>query len=160
MASPIAMDTEGNELLDFRVGPEQDLERLDPHIPLPLSLVVGQHQGCTLLVFNRWRRQWELPGGMIDRGKTPREAAVREFAEETGQDAPVIAYSGLATFRLKPDNRLEYAAVFTAALIGRAPFEPNDEVDAIRWWDGSDIPNLAVLDAEICRITAAPTTVR
>jgi 8-oxo-dGTP diphosphatase len=152
VTSPIAVDPEGNELLEFTVGSEQDLEQRDPDIPLPLSLVVGQHQGRTLLVFNRWRRQWELPGGMIDRGETPKEAALREFVEETGQETPVITYSGLATFRLMPDNRLEYGAVFGAALVGRTPFVPNDEVDEIQWWDGSDIPNLAALDAEICRL--------
>jgi 8-oxo-dGTP diphosphatase len=149
---PIAVDVDGNELLEFRAGHEQDLNQLDADIPLPLSLVVGRYQGGVLLVFNHWRRRWELPGGMIDRGETPREAAVREFVEETGQDAPVVTYIGLATFRLQPDNRLEYAAVYEAALNGLSPFQPNDEVDEIRWWDGSDIPNLAVLDAEICRL--------
>ncbi|MDR7326958.1 MULTISPECIES: NUDIX domain-containing protein [Catenuloplanes] len=151
MNPPIAVDVDGNELLEFRTGHERDLERLDPDVPLPLSLVVGRHQGSTLLVLNRRRGRWELPGGMIDRGETPGAAAVREFVEETGQAAPDVAYIGLAVFRLKPDNRVEYAAVYGAVLGGRTPFEPNDEVEAIRWWDGADIPNLSALDAEICR---------
>ncbi|SNY65077.1 NUDIX hydrolase [Paractinoplanes atraurantiacus] len=89
---------------------------------------------------------------MIECGETAEEAVVREFVEETGQEAPVVTYRGPATFRLKPDDRLEYAAVFAAALTGRTPFEPNNEVDQILWWDGSDRPNLALLDAEICRL--------
>ncbi|MGA9311148.1 MAG: NUDIX domain-containing protein [Pseudonocardiaceae bacterium] len=35
------------------------------------------------MVFNSWRRQWELPGGMREPGETA-AAAVRELAEETG----------------------------------------------------------------------------
>jgi 8-oxo-dGTP pyrophosphatase MutT (NUDIX family) len=152
MTSPIAVDVDGNELLEFRAGHERDLQQRNLDVPLALSLVVGRHEGCTLVVFSRCRRQWELPGGMIAGGETPEGAAVREFVEETGQDTPVVTYRGLAMFRLRPDDRLEYAAVYGASLNGRTPFEPNDEVDRICWWDGSDIPNLAVLDTKICRL--------
>jgi 8-oxo-dGTP diphosphatase len=152
LMTSIVVDAAGNELLEFNVGSEQDLEHLDPDIPLPLSLVVGRHQGRTLLVLNRWRKQWELPGGMVEAGETPKQAAVREFVEETGQEVPVVAYGGVATFRLMPDYRLEYAAVYEAALSSRAPLEPNDEVEEIQWWDGYDMPDLAALDAEICRL--------
>jgi 8-oxo-dGTP pyrophosphatase MutT (NUDIX family) len=31
-------------------------------------------------------RAWEMPGGRIEGGESPREAAVREFLEETGRD--------------------------------------------------------------------------
>ncbi|SNY65071.1 hypothetical protein [Paractinoplanes atraurantiacus] len=46
MTSPITVDAQGNELLDFRPGHERDLERLDPGIPLPLALVVAEHESC------------------------------------------------------------------------------------------------------------------
>ncbi len=75
MTSPREVDRKGNELLVFQPGQEADLEQLDARIPLPLSLVVGRHQGETLLVFNKWRQEWELPGDMIDPGETPHAAA-------------------------------------------------------------------------------------
>jgi len=152
VASPLVVDSRGNELLEFNVGSEGDLDDLDPAIPMPLALVVARHENRRLLVFNRWREQWELPGGMIEPGETSREAAVREFVEETGQPEPNVGYCGVATFRLMPDRRLEHAAVYRAELPSRAAFEADDEVERIEWWDGAAIPALALLDAEICRL--------
>jgi hypothetical protein len=42
-------------------------------------------------------------------------------------------------------------------LPGRAPFEANDEVEKIMWWDGTDIPNLSQLDTAIARLTHPAT---
>lgn len=36
------------------------------------------------MVFNKKRNGWEMPGGSIEPGETPEEAAVREFKEESG----------------------------------------------------------------------------
>jgi hypothetical protein len=63
-----------------------------------------------------------------------------------------LKYAGVATFRLMPDRRLEYGAVYGADLVSRMPFVPNDEIADIRWWDGTDIQALAALDAQICHI--------
>lgn len=39
---------------------------------------------------------WDIPGGKIDQGETPKEAVVREFYEETGVtlDSKDLEYSG------------------------------------------------------------------
>lgn len=41
-------------------------------------------EGRFLMVYNQKRRGWEMPGGHIEPGETPEEAAEREFAEESG----------------------------------------------------------------------------
>jgi 8-oxo-dGTP pyrophosphatase MutT (NUDIX family) len=48
------------------------------------ALVAVCHAGELLLVETSYRRSWGLPGGGIGRGETPRQAAVRELAEEVG----------------------------------------------------------------------------
>jgi len=137
-------------------GDESLLSRLDPAVPLPLALVVARREGRTLLVLNRWRQEWELPGGMIDPGETPRTAAGRELVEETGQLLPALTFAAVALFELAPDRRREHAAVYTAAAAASMAFEPDDEIEALCWWDGGPLPRLAELDAEIARRVAQP----
>jgi len=153
---PLATDHRGNLLLDFRAGAESILIDREPSAPLPLALVAAIHEGRCLLVFDRRRQEWELPGGMLEQGETPRQAAEREFVEETGQATPALVFCGLALFELAPDRRLEYAAVFRADLDAITAFEPNDEVAATGMWDPStDVDHLSVLDADIVRRVVA-----
>jgi 8-oxo-dGTP pyrophosphatase MutT (NUDIX family) len=37
---------------------------------------------------------WEFPGGKLDEGESPRDAAIREFREEVGQDLPPGVFVG------------------------------------------------------------------
>ena len=42
-----------------------------------------EEDGCWIMVKNR-SRGWELPGGRLNKGEAPEEAALRELFEETG----------------------------------------------------------------------------
>ena len=125
----------GHALLTFERGQSPIPPPEERHIPLPLALMVVRHQGKVLFIFNNWREEWELPGGMIDAGETPEAAAKRELLEETSQVASDIHFVGLAKMRLKPDDRVEFGAIYTCELEHIAPFQPNDEAARIMWWD-------------------------
>jgi len=43
----------------------------------------SEEDGCWIMVKNR-SRGWELPGGRLNKGEAPEEAALRELFEETG----------------------------------------------------------------------------
>ena len=50
------------------------------------NVLVTDAEGRILVVKPTYSRQWMLPGGRVERGETPHEAAVRETREETGLD--------------------------------------------------------------------------
>ena len=125
---PLAAKRNENLLLDFRRCAEEELADLDPAVPLPLSLLVAERDGCVLMVHNSWRQEWELPGGTIDQGETARETAVREFLEETGTSPGEVTFVGVATVQLGPERRIEYAAIYRTTLgeVGGLPAERRD----------------------------------
>jgi predicted NUDIX family NTP pyrophosphohydrolase len=79
-------------------------------MPPPLSagiLLFRQRQGVTEVLLIKpggpyWRNKdagaWMIPKGMVEPGETPAEAALREFAEETGTLVTAIPFP-LATVR-------------------------------------------------------------
>ncbi len=146
-------DGAGNVLVDFRFAAESELAALDDRIPMPPSLIVVTLAGRMLMVFDRWRRQWELPGGMLAPGETARQAAVRELEEETGILATDLDFMAVVEFELQRPTRREYAAVYRTALQVRPQLVVNDEVSDFQWWDPclplSD--DMSPLDAEIGR---------
>jgi len=109
--------------------------------PLPAALVALWHGDRLLLVFDRYRRCWELPGGTIEPGETPRQAAVRELREEAGFVTEALTFAGFARFVLGAERRAEYAAVYTARVTPQDErFTPNEEISAICWWSRAHPP--------------------
>lgn len=55
-----------------------------------MALVVRDERILMIQTFRFGRFIWELPGGGIETGETPQEAAIRELKEECGMDGTVI----------------------------------------------------------------------
>ncbi|MGX9902269.1 NUDIX hydrolase [Arthrobacter sp. SA17] len=131
--SPVT-DSKGNQLLALDFVAESVVNAVHSEPALPLSLAVMTHQGKVLMIFNRWRQEWELPGGMIDDGETPRQAAFREVLEETGVTVESLSFEARALFSLKRPDRLEYAAVYSTRLDALPELRTNEEASAFLWW--------------------------
>jgi 8-oxo-dGTP diphosphatase len=127
--------------------------------PLTHAVTVVRHGGATLLVFNRKKQHWELPGGHIDAGEAPRDCAVRELFEESGAvcDPAKLHFAGIITVAASDDAKAtqEYGALYVVEVEARPPFAPNDEIAAVRWWDGAErIADLAAVDRQLVELVA------
>lgn len=99
---------------------------------------------------------WMTPGGALDPGETPAEAALREVQEETGLVLPASALSPpLGERRIRhgySDRVVEQREVFFAALV--EPFEwshdglTEDEratVQGMRWWTAEELESTTAM---------------
>lgn len=149
---PLAEKVNENLLLDFRHGPESDLASLDPVIPLRQSLVVACDRDRVLLVRDSWTGEWVLPGGVIDEGESPGHTAVRRFEDAAGAAPPGLTFVGVATVQLGHERRIEYIAIYQAALAGPGPDGPVGSDLAAWWTPGEDLPELSPIDAHLATV--------
>ncbi|MDJ0391965.1 NUDIX hydrolase [Rhodococcus sp. G-MC3] len=75
---------------------------------------------------------WSFPKGKVDPGETTVDAAVREVAEETGFNSRLGRYLSTVTYPI-PGHRKMKKVDYWAAEARSGKFEPNSEVDVLRW---------------------------
>ncbi|MGW7537884.1 NUDIX hydrolase [Amycolatopsis sp. NPDC054798] len=149
MAALPIRDSAGNALVGFHAAAEAELA----HVNVPASLVVTVHETAVLMMFDSWRKQWELPGGKREPGETARKTAVRELREETGIHAVGLTFAAVAEFDLAKPSRRELLAVYQVRLKAVPLLTVNAEALAFRWWPPSEpvAGDMSPLDAEIAR---------
>lgn len=109
-----------------RGGPEPALLELfeaaddgyvTPKLDVRLALFRGDE---VLLVRERMDGRWSMPGGFVDVGDSPSEAAVREAIEEAGVVARVERLAGVFDTRLQPDCPPHLFHIHKLVFVGRA----------------------------------------
>ena len=91
--------------------------------------------GRVLLCHRRDMDVWNLPGGAVDGGELPTEAAVRETKEETGLDVAVQRLVGVYV----KTSRDELVFAFLCRVVG-GEVQETDEADACRFYDLDEMP--------------------
>jgi len=99
---------------------------------------------------------WSLPKGKLDEGETIPAAAVREIAEETGFRAVLGRH--LRTVRYPVAAGPKTVDYFSATAVSGA-FDPNEEVDELRWLAPAAASELVSYDSDrdvLADFTAVP----
>ena len=93
--------------------------------------------------------KWELPGGRVEFGESPADAAVRETQEEVGCDIEIIRLLPIVQNRIwerTDDVRLHsFVICYEAKLISGEPQPLDDKVSEVRWFLDDEIKTLDLL---------------
>jgi 8-oxo-dGTP diphosphatase len=93
---------------------------------------------------------WSLPKGKLDDGENDEVAAVREIQEETGQDAVIVSDLGEIHYEATKNGETFAKVVrfFEMRVDDVGHFEPNDEVDELRWLPPAELLDLLSYDRD------------
>ena len=144
----------GDILTEFIEAADESALNSGAFPPLHFALIVARYEGQALMVYNHRRGVWEVPGGGMENGETPRDCIIRELEEESGQAAHNLRFRGIVRIRKKAAGLKEFAgALYAGDLKKVVPFAGTDEIERICLWDGrSALPDLCEIDAELVRL--------
>jgi histidine triad (HIT) family protein len=111
------------------------------------AAVVVDESGRVLLQRRADTGEWGLPGGIVEPGEDPADAAVRETAEETGVEAVaerlVGAWQGPPVTYANGDRARYVTTVHRCHPVGGAARPDGLESVEVRWFDPAALPELS-----------------
>lgn len=108
-----------------------------------------------LLVKHKDYDRWTQPGGHIEEGEIPEEAAVRETYEETGIKIKILGehfpreedyIRPLGIQRNRSDNGTFIDIIYPAVPIRDMEPKMNEESSSIRWFSREELDNIHVFE--------------
>ncbi len=102
-------------LLRRRISKKHWLES-QPSRVSSAALILENSAGQVLIVKANYKPYWTFPGGVINNGETPLQAAVRETREEVGISIHPVDVSFVAVANRKSDYADMYQFIFKAKL--------------------------------------------
>jgi len=90
------------------------------------AYAIAFSDGRFLMVRHPRRGGWEMPGGHVEDGETPEDAARREFLEESGYSIRIVGrmdYNGVDVFAAVLGDRASGQCEMESALFSELPEE-------------------------------------
>jgi 8-oxo-dGTP diphosphatase len=109
--------------------------RVDHLFSIGAFAIIFDDQQRVLLCHRRDFDLWNLPGGAVEHGELPTEAAIRETREETGLDVIIERLVGVYG---KADKD-EFVFAFVCSVVG-GQLTTTDEADECKYFDIKSIP--------------------
>ena len=109
------------------------------------GMVVDKH-GRVAVVHRPNYDDWTLPKGKLDPGETFEEAALREVWEETGLRCELVRELPSTEYAVR--GRPKVVRYWLMDVVEDPGFEPNAEVDELRWLPAADAAELLTYDRD------------
>ena len=144
LQNPI-VNERGERLLAVRVG---DVSTQNVHV----SLVLARHEQGVVLVRNKHRSIWELPGGYVDPGERASDCALRELFEESGLIGSEVDLLGVMEIeRQAPHADVLRCALYQCHAEG-VPSASGPEISAVAFWDPvTELGPISTIDEALLR---------
>lgn len=122
----------GFEFIDFLVVNETEIYN---YHRLAGSYAIIKCDDKYLLCYNTLRKQWELPAGQREKNEAPKDCAIRELYEETGQNVSELEFKGLLKVKNLKSDEIKYNPIYFSTIEKLQPFQKNNETSQIQLWD-------------------------
>ena len=113
---------------------------VDPKVAVGVAVFRADHLLLVRRVMEPGRGRWAVPGGFLDVGEDPQEAAAREAVEEASVDVRVTHL--LDVFANPPEEGGTVFVLYAAEWISGEP-RPGDDADAAQFFARDELPPLA-----------------
>lgn len=111
---------------------------VEPTYTLTAGVVVVDDRGWVLLARHVYRTGsgWGIPGGFVERGEQPDEAARRELREELD-----LEVTGLRLAFVRTLSRARQVEVLFTARTASTPRPTGHEIAEVAWFDPASLPD-------------------
>lgn len=106
-----------------------------------MPVITDDERSEILLVRHSYLRDWGFPGGLLDRGEPPAEAARREALEEVGVRIELVGEPAVV---VRPDHQIVRVVWRARPAEGAtaSPPAPSPEIDECRWFPLAGLPTM------------------